>query len=334
MDFFGYSIGPELSMGKSDWLESLELGKSEDFDPEGEMWDLIFTKFANCLNQAKLPPKVGGCLHLSHSVSNQIADTSLFNILPKYTAACEKFKQQIGFELGVHMTIIDANPLGKQFRSLFDEDMTNAHKLGATTMVIHPQQNFSYNQEKILRLFGDRIVAPEICAKLRETKIILAWENTFDGQYASLEQLVRFRDHLCDRLKETGNQDLIPQHRFCLDTGHLCVWRAPFMTNQLAQQEIDTFLPQFAKDIKVFHIHANDGNKDFHITPRSTALLEHKTRQGLDLDRFQINSKQVEEWIQICNQHAAVSNRHFQLEIDPPFTYDQVIEWGTIFKTL
>jgi len=336
MDFFGYTLWTDLMMGHPDWISSLQLGNVDEFDPEGDFWTNIFHGLEQCLTGADLTPQMGGCLHISASIAKQTTDTKMFNIFPKYQEALTSFQRRFPFELGVHMNFGNLmNPLGKQYRSTFLEDLGIAKKIGATAMVVHPVENGSYNHEQIRKLFVDEVTSPELCTALRDSKIILTWENMIANQFSSLEQLLLFRGQLVDKLNETGNQDLIPQHRLCLDTGHLLIWKAHHYSQQLASQEIDRCLPEFAKQIKVFHIHANDGSRDFHITPRSTAFMDHPTRQGLDPIKFQACSAQVEDWLTICNQYATIPNRHIHLENDKvPFSYDQIIEWGKIYKKL
>jgi sugar phosphate isomerase/epimerase len=336
MDYFGYTLWTELIMGHPDWFTSLQLGDPNEMDPEGDFWPNIFNGLKKVMTESALTPEMGACLHISYAMGQQMTNQEHFDILPHYRAAMQEFQKDIPFELGLHMTFNDdVNPLGCDYKQTFLKDLENARILGATTMVVHPVKNWSYPRKEIMDLMVNDATLPEINEALRKSNIIIAWENMIEGQFSSLEQLVMFREKLTNKLIETGNKDLVDKHQLCLDTGHLLIWRANHPSLALAEKEIDTYLPQFAKNIKVFHIHANDGTSDFHITPHSTQFMTHKTRQGLNLEKFQACSQKVNDWIKICNQYATQPNRHIHLETDKvPFTLEQTIEFGKIYKTL
>jgi hypothetical protein len=336
MDYFGYSLWSELLLGNRDWFTSLELGDPDEFDPEGDFWSQIFRGLNRVLQRGGLNPEIGGCLHISYTIAQQTADTRIFNIFPHYCAARDEFIKQSPFELGVHMTFNDrVNPLGPDYARTFLQDLENSRKLGATTMVVHPVKNFSYNQSQILEKMVDDATRPEINDALRASKIVIAWENMIEGQFSSLEQLLRFRQQLAKKLEQMGESDLIQQHLLCLDTGHLLIWRHQHPSRTMADQEINACLPQFAELTKAFHIHGNDGSSDYHITPKSTLFMDHPTRKGLDLQRFQEYSDLIEEWLKVCNRHAKIPGRHIHLETDKvPFSLDQTIEFGRIIKKI
>lgn len=336
MDFFGYTLWTELIMGDPNWFTSLELGDPNDMDPEGDFWPIIFNGLKRVLTQSGLAPQMGGCLHISYAMGQQITNTAQFDILPHFLAAMKEFQTQMPFELGLHMTFNDTvNPLGRDYKKTFLDDLENTKKLGATTMVVHPVKNWSYPRSEIMEMMVNDATQPEINDALRNSNIIIAWENMIEGQFSSLDQLLQFRAKLIERLIETGNKDLVEKHQLCLDTGHLLIWRANHPSLVLADKEIDTYLPEFAKNIKVFHIHANDGSSDFHITPHSTQFMEHKTRYGLNLEKFKACSQKVNEWLKICNQNAKLPNRHMHMETDKvPFSLEQTIEFGKLYKNL
>lgn len=336
MDYFGYTLWTELMLGNRDWITSLELGDPEEFDPEGDFWPQIFKGLSHVITAADLFPALGGCFHISSAIAHQTADQTMFNILPHFEAARQAFQSQIPFELGVHMTFNDqVNPLGPLFVKTFIEDITAAAKMGATVMVVHPTRNFSYPRQEIMDLIVQAVTAPEINAQLRKSQILIAWENMIEGQFSSLEQLLRFREAVADRLSERGDADLMGRHLLCLDTGHLLIWRHDHPSSYFADREIETSLPEFAKFIKAFHIHGNDGSEDFHITPRSTRFMDHPTRSRLHPQRFQECSERLETWLQICHRYARVPGRHIHLETDKvPFALDQTIVFGRAYKRL
>lgn len=330
MHLFGYTLWTELFTGDARWIRSLGLDDRGEFDPEGTSWDGIFVGLASVLDRAGLAGKMGGCLHVSSEIAAMCSNTGTFEILPRYLAARDAFATRTPFELGVHRAFNDTvNPLGPEHATSFLADLRSAKTLQATTLVAHPPRNFSYDHGEMERFFIDDVTRPELCEALAGTGIIIAWENMIEGQYSSLQELLVFRERLADRLNQIGFPELANQHRICLDTGHLLIWRAHHPSTRHADAEIESCLPGIAKHLKVYHIHANDGSSDFHVTPGSTAFLDHETRKGMDPAAFMTCSGLVSEWIESCEVKAKLDRRHVHLEADKvPFSLDQYVQYA------
>lgn len=330
MEFFGYTIWTELFTGSAEWIRSLELGDPAAFDPEEGSWEDIFAGLARVIEGAGLKGKMGGCLHVSSEIASMCSNTETFSILSRYLAARDAFTGSIPFELGVHRAFNDVvNPLGREHANSFLADLHAAKLLEATTLVAHPPRNFSYDHREIERLFIDEVTRPGICDALAGTSITVAWENMIEGQYSSLRELIRFREALVDRLNEAGFGKLASQHRLCFDTGHLLIWRAHHPSARYADDEIEACLPEFARDLKAYHLHANDGSSDYHVTPGSLAFFDHATRSGLETGKFQECSRLMDGWLQTCETHAGIEGRHVHLEADKvPFGLDQYMDYG------
>ncbi|MHA1682455.1 MAG: TIM barrel protein [Promethearchaeota archaeon] len=333
MDYFGFSIWTPLFMGSADWSSSLELGGPDDFDPEGDSWKGIFNGLAKVLKESDVSREMGGCLHISSDIARMCADTRLFNILGRYKEAAGAFKKKIPFELGVHCLFgKEENPLGSLYSTTFLSDISNAEALGATTLVAHPPYNPSYNHADYIKMLVDEVTRDELLDALEQRSTIIAWENMIEGQFSNLKELIDFRCALADKLDDIGRGHLKKQHLFCLDTGHLYLWLEHHHDRSRAMRNIDEHLPAFARDLKAFHIHANDGTRDHHVTPLSREFLDHPSRHGINSDKFLECSGIIQEWMKLCNKNAKIQGRHVHLEADTvPFTLQQFIDYGKAY---
>ena len=337
IDYFGYTLWTDLFMGHPDWLSSLNLGKTEDFDPEeDDVWGKLFGGLKQVLQESGLDKNMGAVFHVSSQIAEMTLNEEIFEIAPSYWKAREEFEQEIPLDIGLHCQFNDkVNPLGEDYHAAFLKDLDLAQKFKASTMVAHPPKNFSYDRKEFMDLFLDDVLSDELVDALAKTSIIISWENMIAGQFSSLKSLVEFREALGERLSDMGEKDLIKQHRFCLDTGHLLMWKANHPSQALAQAVIDEYLPKFSENLNVFHIHANDGSSDSHITPFSTEFMDHKTRSGINPELFQTCSNTVVGWLNICNAGKKLSGRHIHLETDNvPFRLEQTIEFGKRYSKL
>ncbi|MHA1368762.1 MAG: TIM barrel protein [Promethearchaeota archaeon] len=330
MDYFGFTIWTELFVGDINWLISLGFKNPDDFDPEVDAWKRILSGLEDVLTKANMAGKFGGCLHVSSQIAEMTANIKLFNIYPAYINAVQEFRANMPFELGVHADFNrDVNPLGPKFIESVIKDINNALKLDAKVLVMHPPENQSYDHDEYHELFVEEITNDELCDALDDVNISLSWENMIDGQYSSLKELVLFRERLAEKLTKLGWENLIHKHSFCLDTGHLFLWQQRHHDQSLANKEIETWLPRFAENITVFHIHANDGTSDLHLTPGTTSLMDHKSRKGLKRQVFQHCSKLVNQWVQISLNHSKMENRHVHLEASRvPFNLEEYINYA------
>jgi Xylose isomerase-like TIM barrel len=334
MDLFGITLWTPLFYADRDWLSSMEVGTQDDFDPEDDLWDKLFSKLEKMLVESGKSKTLGGCYHISSEIARLTSDKKDFEIYPTYIKARNKFMEKFAFELGIHVSFSpNQYPLLEKFHSNFISDMNFCKTLEATSMVMHPAANPSYNHQDYMKLFVDDITTDDICDTLSDSSVVLGWENMISGQFSSLRSLVEFREMLVDKLKEIGRGNLIDQHQLCFDTGHLILWKAKHPSLSLAEKEIEEYLPKFAKNLKVYHIHANDGTMDFHITPTSTDFFEHKSRRGLKPELFNQYSTEVKGWIDICRANHGLENVHIHMETDKvPFSLDQTIDFAKSLK--
>jgi hypothetical protein len=93
--------------------------------------------------------------------------------------------------------------------------------------------------------------------------------------------------------------------------------------------------PLFARDIKVFHIHANDGKSDQHLTPGSLDHFDHPTRKAVDKKRFLSCSNDVLGFLETCDQHKGMAGRHVHVEaLRLPITLGQLAEFGQKYANI
>lgn len=336
MDYFGWTLWTELFLAHPEWMSSMELGESDEFDPEGEVWQNLFDRLANILNQSGLKGKLGACYHISSEIARWTGNFDVFDIKPKYFEARNKFIQQIPFDLGFHCQFSpDFNPLGKSYAKVFQEDLERAVTLESQIIVCHPPYNESYNHREILNMAVDDICQADKLEMLHKTNIAFAWENMIEGQFSQFEELLLLVHSLQDRMRELGYPDLAKRQQICFDTGHLCIWRANHFSWTKANSEIDRFLPQIGKELRVYHIHGNDGSSDYHVSPMNPLFMDHKTRAGLNLEKFHKNWESIQSWIRICEAHKTLDGRHIHLESDKiPFKLDQMAEFGRWYAKL
>jgi hypothetical protein len=330
MDYFGWTLWTELFLAHKDWLDSLNLGEPDDFDPETDVWDRLFQVLQHVMNESGLAKNLGACFHISSDIARMTGNFNSYDILPRYIAARENFTKKIPFDLGVHSQFSpQLNPLGVSYSRAFMEDIDRAVKLDSQVIVSHPPHNPSYNHREILDLIVDDVCKPERLERLSQAQTTLAWENMIEGQFSSLEELLLLVHTLQDRMREQGYPEVAGHQQICLDTGHLLIWRAHHYSISCANTEIERFMPEIGKELRVYHIHGNDGSQDFHISPHSTDFLDHPTRKGLDTKKHLENWASIQEWIRICENHKRLEGRHIHLETDKvPFSLTQMIEFG------
>jgi hypothetical protein len=181
----------------------------------------------------------------------------------------------------------------------------------------------------------DDVCTPEHLEILKFTNINHSWENMIEGQFSSLEELLILVNGLKDRMKELGFLDVANRQFICLDTGHLNIWRNKHFSKIKADQEIERFMPEIGALLKVYHIHANDGRSDNHISLFSRLFEEHPSRKGINWEEFEASSKRIQEWITVCDSYKKVDGRHIHLEVDKvPFSLEQIIDFGKWYSTI
>ncbi len=327
MDYFGFSIWHDLLTGSKPWVDALELGDPGDFDPEDDGWEKVFACLDKVLADAGVPrgldTSIGACFHFSSNVPSLMQQPG-FDLLQRYTEARDRFSKQRPLQIGMHCTFGSNDlPLCGNYPQVFKKDVELAGILGATCIVAHPTKAATDKTPE----FIEELTSKTVIDALDGSRVRVDWENMgHEPRFGSLDALVKFREALAGRLIAMGWPDLVHRHRFCLDTGHLLLWREMgSLGTARARDEIACALPVFASNLGTFHIHANDGTRDAHVVPHSTAFMDHETRAGLDASLFQEFSDDVMDFLAICNEHQGMKGRHVHVEaLRLPFSLDQL----------
>jgi len=324
--FFGFSLWHDLLTGSVPWLQSLALGSPDEFDPAKNGWEKVFGALRGVL-AGGLGGKLGGCFHASSKVP---AIFEQFDLLPSHWTARDAFAAKFPLELGILASFDPPDlPLAGRYPEVLGRDIDLCALWGGVTIVSHAPKEL----EGSIAPLVDELTSDAVITALDGTRITLCWENLGPTEFfGSLRHLVELREAIADRLQEIGRQALVTRHLFCFDTGHLLVWRHQHPLGAgVAQQEIDEELPAFARFIKVFHIHANDGRSDEHLVPHSLELFDHPSRAGVNPDHFLQYSDLVVEWLQVCENYQGVDGQHVHLEaLHLPFTLNQIVQFGKI----
>ncbi|NMC07158.1 MAG: hypothetical protein GYA24_18220 [Candidatus Lokiarchaeota archaeon] len=332
-DFFGFSLWHELLAGNGDWMSSLELGDPREFDPEEDGFKNIFARLERVRSDAGLTD-MGACFHVSSDFAAMLVDPG-FNLLSPFNVARESLSKRMPFELGMHCTFgLDDLPLAGKYPSVLKRDLALASAIGATCVVCHPPKGL----ENRTGAFVDELVSPRVIDAIESNPgIMLAWENAgADSLFGSLARLLEFKDMLADNLAAAGQPRLMEHHVFCLDTGHLLVWKYKGKQGKRkAEKEIEDALPVFAKRVKVFHIHANDGTGDFHLVPGALDHFDHPTRKTVDKKRFIERSSDALGFLETCERNKGIGGRHVHVEaLRLPFTLGSLGTFGKAYLEL
>ncbi|MHA1341942.1 MAG: hypothetical protein ACTSRZ_18895 [Promethearchaeota archaeon] len=336
-DYYGWSLWTELMLGDKLWVKSLDLENEieDEFVPDVNCWSLVFSKLRKVLKESGLERKTGGCFHTSMNIPLILKNVGLENELKK---AIQLIKKEIDFQFGMHSSFTKNDIiLNKNYPNVLKKDLELCSILNGVTIVEHPPE---YIKKKQIKLMVDELTSPQIIQLLKTNEIILSWENMSGNKLmGNLKNLIEFRNMLKDKLEEIGEKDLINRHLFCLDTGHLLLWRSHYFTGKwFADKIIEEALPEFSKYINVFHIHGNDGRKDNHCVPFSLEFFNHDSRKGINKKKFLENSKIVLNWLKICEEYkksSFVESRHIHLEaLKLPFSLNQFIEFGKLIAQI
>lgn len=327
MDFFGWSIWTELLTGDQNWIKALNLQIKDEFEPNHENWMHIFSKLDLVLKESGLFGKLGTCIHTSSNVPNILINVGMID---EFTGAMKEYEKLNPFAYGMHSTFGQKDLVTRgNYVEVLKKDILLCESMRGTCIVEHPPDD---TDPLIIEKIVDELVSAPIIEILKNTKITLTWENmsSHKAVFSELKNLVIFRERLSDKLNEIGEPKLIDNHQFCLDTGHLLLWRYRNKKGKkYADRQIEEYLPQFAKNIKVFHIHANNGKNDNHIVPYSVDFFDDKSRKGIKPKVFQKNSMLTSEWLKICYQNKKLDGIHWHIEaLNLPFSLNQFIEYG------
>jgi sugar phosphate isomerase/epimerase len=328
MDYFGCSLWSEIMMNNKDWNSSLNLPLDEDgeFVPDRNGWDIIFKRLFEFIEDAGLKGKLGGCYHTSSEIPTVLNN---FGLVSDYKDSLQKYNKENNIEIGMHSTFGRNDQVcNGNYVNVLKKDLELCTILAGSCIVEHssiPKKNADIHLKQMVdELTSDQIVE----LLLKYPNISLSWENMGNkkSQFSSLNRLVDLIDALGDKLKDIGHPEMIKQHNLCLDTGHLLI--AMNQSKEIKKEIVDS-LPRFAKKLKVFHIHANNGKNDNHIIPSSLEFFNLPNRKGIKEKKFLQNSEIVWEWLQICNENKGMDGRHIHLEaLRMPFSLTQVTEFG------
>lgn len=229
------------------------------------------------------------------------------------------------WSLGFHVNFDHQNlPLAPGFTSTYENAMHLCKLLNVEAMVLHAPLVKTTNTDQD---WIDLMTSEGILDITRSTSTVLCWENAQDSiaRYRLLENLIEWREQLVNELERTGNGDLADRHQFCFDTGHFLL---SLQRDDAPREELDNFLPEFAKHVKVYHIHANDGTSDQHLVP---FIDVEKTRGTMKFPvhatKFQENSELVLSMIETCQERSLLHDRHLHMEVDSPSSIDDMAKF-------
>nr|MDO8119642.1 TIM barrel protein [Candidatus Sigynarchaeota archaeon] len=220
-------------------------------------------------------------------------------------------------EVGYHINFAHENlPIAPGFVNTFKDAMDMCRQLGAKVCVMHAPLMITKDTDAD---FAALMACDDVLDAMGSNDTVLCWENAQDtpAPYRFLDALLGWRRRLNGVLEQKGRAEFINRHQFCLDTGHLLV---SLQRDGAASDQVTKYLPEFAKNVRVFHLHANDGSKDQHLTP---LLMCSQDRLGpgkipIDQGAFLKNSEIVLDWMATCDRNATLDARHVHLEVDVP----------------
>ncbi len=314
MDYIGFSVFPKLFMGDRQSLA--------DIDAIGDDPEAIFPALATILDKiigefsTRYHP--GGVIHFCdlEYLFGQDLIAQPWRDAERAWSRARKYP----FVLGFHINYAHDNlPLAPGFIDTFKRTMSLCKALDVESVVLHAPL---ITTEDIDGKFLDLMASRPIVDAMASCKAIFCWENAQDtpAYYRDIGHLVTWRQRLADRLSEIGHRDLAMRQQFCFDTGHLLL---SLQRDGAGNEQVSRHLPDFARHVKVFHIHANDGTSDQHLVP----FLDVKKYRipEVDENRFEVNSRLVMSWIEICFANGKVDGRHVHLESGPPMPLEEII---------
>jgi hypothetical protein len=327
-DHFGFSIEGSLLKGDTERVLAYNLGDLDDLDFEENSWEILFENLKQVLVDSGLNNQCGGLLEVDEACGKFMIHPILTEISTSFQKSFKKYKSDINLVVNYHFSMgIDGLPLSKDFREVFLKDIQYSELFNSKTVIIH----FPKRTDDITELLVKEMTSSFVCEELQRTGITLCWENGGVDHYSgSLSNLIHFRENLKDKLNEIGKPNLISQHQFCFDTGHLlqCMHRSKIGRKQM-QKDIDTYLPRFAENVKEFHIHGNDGSWDAHIVPGNLKYFKAPSRKNMDLERFLEYSDILLNWLSVCKTNKKIADQHYNIEaLRYPLDLGQISEFG------
>ena len=313
MDHVGFSIYNRLLLGDKLALHDLAI---EGDEPE-QVFPGVLDRIAGLIDAVSaLGIRVGGTLHL--------CDVGLIRqefVRQSWLDAVAAWKNR-SFLLGYHVNYAHENlPLAPGFLKTFRDAARDCNQLGVDAMVVHAPLLTTENTDAS---FVSEVTSEPFIDAMRACNATVCWENAQDpaARYKRLDMLLAWRDMLVQELERLGHGELTKRHQFCLDTGHLLL---AIQRDGVEKSHADHYLPAFAKHVKVFHVHVNDGTADQHVLPFTDARIVPQAPKVVNPARLDKNSRIVERWLRICDEHKDVANRHVHLEASSPAPFTEMV---------
>ncbi|HME54870.1 MAG TPA: hypothetical protein VKM55_21880 [Candidatus Lokiarchaeia archaeon] len=318
MDYIGYSIYQRTFIGNHSDFNSLGVQGEEPIEVLPQFLDIVESWADACSEMSSTP--LGTTIHFCDIARNMLDEF----IIEPWLETVKQRTFRYPFVPGFHIAFRNEElPLAPGFPETFKYTMDVCKKLKVDACVLHApmiETNDTTND------WIDLMLRDDIIEAMRENNTILCWENAQDtpARYRLLKNLLEWRECLVERLDRTGNTDLASRHLFCFDTGHFIL---SMQRDGASQDEVDQYLPEFGKLVKVFHIQTNDGTRDHHLLPfvPYSSISSVKTKQDVDPVRFEQNSALALQYLKVCDAVAEIEGRHVHLEIDAPHTIDDVV---------
>ncbi|MFX0101527.1 MAG: hypothetical protein ACFFCS_18270 [Candidatus Hodarchaeota archaeon] len=290
----------------------------DDFDPFEQGLEQVFNILHDVLEETRSKSIQGGCYMFNHHFSPFLENLGLVNSFLNARKAFEE-RCKHPFELIIHISTQKGDfPLERRYNQVFGDELRSSSIVRANSLVIHPPEDPSDVSGELVGLLSSRaFIEP-----LSRTSITLSIENGLHGEFfGSLNNMLNLFHDLSDKLNESGNKTLIPRFKFCLDTGHLLLWRYhQAKGTSHADKEIDRVLPEYVKNTSVYHVKTCNSGKEY--------IVPHAKEEEI----FKEHSNKVIDWLEISKKIETPYPKLFCMEIPKRnFILNEIIEFGRNF---
>lgn len=321
MDSFGFYYNKDLLQKKSSYL------KYFGFNPENKeniavenIFDRIRSSIKRIFDDKVICDNFLPLIHHARIVELIKQE--------KYSAPFEKFLENCPdkTQYGYHFPFPKSTKLsGKDFVSRFHAEVPYLDRYGVKSIVIHPPSKIRSKWRKIRKHITD----PVFLKDLREHDVCIALENMTSGYYSDIANLTDLRKKIELEYDRLGYAYLMDKIQFCFDTGHYL--------RILLNKNIDVYskfgdMKDFARNIKVFHIHTISGYRDDHLVIRKKLYPIPKNKKSpfkKNQSNLIENSIITMKWVEFC-----IKNRNsdydleFLQEVDDYVNVEALIEAG------
>ncbi len=302
MKYFGFSFPQAFLLGDPEWFKRLDMQRAPDeFDPFEHGLHDIFSILHGVLNENGAEKDLGGCYMFGQDFPPLLKGMDMAGA---FRDAREHFEinRGIAFEPIIHISTQKGHlPLEGNYFGVLQDGLESCATINATSLVIHPPEVRHDVTAQLVDLF-----CSSACVDLlSKTNVTLYIENGLNGEFfGSLQDILAFHSMLSDRCGELGFKPVLSRMKFCLDTGHLLLWRYHHGGGlRRADAEIEAFLPELARNTGVLHVKACDSGKEY-ITPFAR-------KEPLFLD----HSQKVVDWLDLIKNVRSSSPRYYCMEI-------------------